>query len=152
MKLLEYALRNRNYDLAARVLVYGLLKATVKEIEENGKKRGAPQGNQNARKHGFYSRTLTEAEALDMELATEVEGIDQEIALLRTRLRRLVEDYPERLDLQLEAANVIARLLRTRYQISKQDKRTLRDAIAKVLGEVAAPLGMGIGIGMGLKK
>ena len=116
------------------------------------RKRGAPQGNQNARKHGFYSRTLTEAEALDMELATEVEGIDQEIALLRTRLRRLVEDYPERLDLQLEAANVIARLLRTRYQISKHDKRTLRDAIAKVLGEVAAPLGMGIGIGMGLKK
>jgi hypothetical protein len=44
MKLLEYALRNRNYDLAARVLVYGLLKATVKEIEENGKKKRCTAG------------------------------------------------------------------------------------------------------------
>jgi len=27
-----------------------------------GKKRGAPEGNQNARKHGFYSRVLTDEE------------------------------------------------------------------------------------------
>jgi len=29
------------------------------------KKRGAPKGNQNARKHGFYSKVLDEAERLD---------------------------------------------------------------------------------------
>jgi len=36
------------------------------------KKRGAPEGNQNARKHGFYSKVLDEAEQLDLELATGV--------------------------------------------------------------------------------
>ncbi|MAF85714.1 MAG: hypothetical protein CL875_04470 [Dehalococcoidales bacterium] len=40
------------------------------------RKRGAPEGNQNARKHGFYSKVLDEAEQLDFELATGVEGID----------------------------------------------------------------------------
>ena len=48
---------------------------------EAQRKRGAPKGNQNARKHGFYSRVLDEAEQLDFELATGVEGIDDEIAL-----------------------------------------------------------------------
>ena len=42
------------------------------------RKRGAPNGNQNARKHGFYSKVLDEAEKLDFELATDVlaEGLN----------------------------------------------------------------------------
>jgi len=36
MKVLKYALENRKHNLAAHVLVYGLVKA---KIEENGKKR-----------------------------------------------------------------------------------------------------------------
>ncbi len=38
------------------------------------RRKGAPKGNQNARKHGFYSRVLDEAEQLDFDLATGVEG------------------------------------------------------------------------------
>ena len=111
-------------------------------------KRGAPRGNQNARKHGFYSRALTEAEKLEMEEASYVEGIDQEITLLRIKLRDLVENEPDRIDLHLEAANTIARLVRTRYQISKEQKNSLKEAITKVLTEVAGPLGIGINIAM----
>jgi len=111
-------------------------------------KRGAPKGNQNARKHGFYSRALTEAEKLEMEEASYVEGIDDEIALLRIKLRDLVKNEPDRIDLHLEAANTIARLVRTRYQISKEQKNSLKEAITKVLTEVAGPLGIGINIAM----
>lgn len=110
-------------------------------------KKGAPLKNQNARKHGFYSRALTEAEQLEMDEAVYVEGIDQEIALLRIRLRDLVESSPDRIDLQLEAANTIARLIRTRYQISQEQKKSLKESIHKVLTEVAVPLGIGVGIG-----
>jgi uncharacterized protein YjcR len=109
-------------------------------------KRGAPKGNQNARKHGFYSRALTEAEKIELEEAGYVEGIDQEIALLRIKLRELVENEPDRIDLHFEAANTIARLVKTRYQITKEQKRSLKEAIAKVLTEVAVPLGIGVGI------
>ena len=114
-------------------------------------KRGAPKGNQNARKHGFYSRSLDEAEKLEMEEAIYVEGIDQEIALLRIKLRELVESQPDRIDLHLEAANTIARLVRTRYQISKEQKKSLKETIAKVLTEVAVPLGIGVVKGMQIK-
>jgi hypothetical protein len=114
-------------------------------------KRGAPKGNQNARKHGFYSRALTEAEKVDLEEASLIEGIDQEIAFLRMKLKELAENSPERIDLHFEAANTIARLIRTRYQISKGQKKSLKEAIHKVLTEVALPLGIGIGAGA-LKK
>ena len=114
-------------------------------------KRGAPRGNQNARKHGFYSRALSEAEKVELEEASLVEGIDQEIAFLRLKLKELAEREPERIDLHLEAANTIARLVRTRYQISKEQKKSLKEAIHKVLSDVAVPLGIGLGVG-GLRK
>jgi len=108
-------------------------------------KRGAPKGNQNARKHGFYSKVLDEAERLDFELATDVEGIDDEIALLRVKIKTLVEHDPENIRLIMQATNTLARLVRTRYNISKEDKKGLKEAIANVLRDVALPLGIGIG-------
>lgn len=105
-------------------------------------KRGAPKGNQNARKHGFYARVMTEAESLELEEASSIEGLDDEIALIRVKLRHLVEEHPDRIDLHMKAANMIARLIRTRYNISAEEKKSLREAIATVLKEVALPLGI----------
>jgi hypothetical protein len=99
----------------------------------------------------FYSRALDEAEKLELEEASHIEGIDEEIALLRVKLRELLEEHPERIDLHFEAANIIARLVRTRYQITKEQKKSLKEAIQKVLTEVAVPLGVGIGIKAAVK-
>ena len=110
------------------------------------KRRGAPKGNQNARKHGFYSHALSEAEKLEIEEVAGIEGLDEEIILLRMKLRELVDDHPERIDLCMEGANSIARLVKIRYEISKEQKKSLKEAIAKVLTEVAIPLGIGVGI------
>ena len=104
------------------------------------KRRGAPKGNQNARKHGFYSQVLNEAEKIQLEQARDIEGIDEEIAILRVKLRELIEKQPERFDLHMEAANTIARLVRTRYSISKEQKNSLREAITKVLAGLGESL------------
>jgi len=112
---------------------------------EAEKKRGAPKGNQNARKHGFYSKVLDEAEQLDFMLATGVEGIDDEIALFRVKIKSLIAHDPDNIKLIMQATNTLARLLRTRYNISKKDKKGLREAISNTLREVALPLGIGIG-------
>ena len=108
-------------------------------------KKGAPQGNQNARKHGFYSKVLDEAERLDFELATGVDGIDDEIALLRVKIKSLLAHDPENIKLIMLATNTLARLVRTRFNISKEDKKGLKEAIGNVLRDVALPLGIGIG-------
>jgi len=105
--------------------------------EEKGKRKVRPRG--------FYSQALDEAEKLELEEASHIEGIDEEIALLRVKLRELLQEQPERIDLHFEAANIIARLVKT-HQITREQKKSLKEAIQKVLTEVAVPLGIGIGI------
>ncbi len=100
--------------------------------------------NQKSRKRGFYSRALDEAEKLGLEEARDVEGLDEEIAILRVKLRELIESEPERFDLHLRVTNTIARLVGIRYNISKEQKKSLKEAITRVLTEIAVPLGVKI--------
>ena len=109
------------------------------------RKRGAPKGNQNARKHGFYSKVLNEAEQLDFELASGVEGIDDEIALLRVKIKSLLEHDPENIKLIMQATNTLAGLVKTSYNMTKEQRKGLKEAIGNVLRDVALPLGIGIG-------
>jgi len=112
---------------------------------EERRKRGAPKGNQNARKHGFYAKVLDEAEQLDFELASGVQGIDDEIALLRVKIKSILSHDPENIRLIMQATNALARLVKTRYNITKDQKKGLKEAIGNVLRDVALPLGIGIG-------
>ena len=105
-------------------------------------KRCVPKGSQNTGKPGFYSRTLDESEKLELEAARGVDGLDEEIAILRVKLKELIENDPENIRLALEAANTIARLVRTRYSITREQKKSLKEAITKVLDEIAIPLGV----------
>ena len=105
-------------------------------------KRGAPRGNQNARKHGFYSRVLDDDEQLDLKLAVCVDGLDEEIALLRTKIKAVLRHDPDNFKLIMQAMAALARLVRTRCNISQRDKQGLKEAIANVLRDVALPLGI----------
>lgn len=95
---------------------------------------------------GFYSKALQEAEKLELDEAYQIQGVDDKIALLRLKLKELAKDQPQRIDLYLKAANTIARLVKIRYQISKEQKNSLKEAIARVLTEVALPLGINVGM------
>jgi len=112
---------------------------------EAKRKKGAPKGNQNARKHGFYSKVLDEAEQLDFELASGVEGIDDEIALLRVKIKSILEKDPENISLIMQATSALERLVKTRFNITKEQRKGLKEAIGNVLRDVALPLGIGIG-------
>ncbi|MFH1169052.1 MAG: hypothetical protein V1691_00020 [Chloroflexota bacterium] len=110
-----------------------------------GKKTGASKGRQSARESSLYSRVLDEAEQLDFELASGVDGIDDEIALLRVKIKSILGDDPKNVKLLVEMTNALERLIRTRYKISKEQHQGLKEAIGNVLREVAVPLGIGIG-------
>jgi len=114
--------------------------------ERTGRKRGTSKGNQSARKQGFYSRVLDEAERLDFELASGVNGIDDEIALLRVEIKKaIMGGDPKNLKLLVKATNALERLIRTRYKITKEQRKGLKEAIGNVLRDIAVPLGISIG-------
>jgi len=101
-----------------------------------------PEGSQYASKPGFYARALSQAEQLELAEAAGIEGLDNEIAMLRVKLRQLLEKYPDRVDLHVKAINSLARLIRTRHNTTAEQHDALRTAISTVLKEVAIPLGL----------
>lgn len=86
---------------------------------------------------------LTEEERLNFIQATEVEGLDSEIALLRVKIQSLVARDPENLRLITQVTNALARLVMTKYHISKNDKQGLKEAVENVLRDIALPIGIG---------
>jgi hypothetical protein len=70
-----------------------LLRTDLLEADqppEKPRRRGAPPGNQNALKHGFYSARFNKSELKDYNSA-DFTGLAQEIALLRLYIRRVVD-------------------------------------------------------------
>ena len=114
--------------------------------EKEKKRRGAPKGNKNAIKHGFYSRVLDEAEKLDFEAASGVDGIDEEITLLRVEIKKALASGDDKaLRILVKATNSLERMIRTRYKITAQQQTGLKEAITNVLRDVALPLGVSLG-------
>jgi hypothetical protein len=110
-----------------------------------GKKPSVSKGKQGVNKQGFYSRVLDEAEKLDFELASGVDGIDNEIALLRVKIKSVLGDDPKNIKLLIDMTNALERLIRTRYKITREQRKGLKEAIGNVLRDIALPLGIGIG-------
>ena len=88
----------------------------------------------------FYTKVMDEAEKLDFETAGGIDGIDYEITLLRVKIKKILENEPENILLIMEATNMLARLVRTRYNITKDQKKGLKEAIGNVLEKYAVPL------------
>ena len=109
------------------------------------KRRGAPKGDLNALNQGFYARVLDEAEMLAMEAASGVDGIDDEIALLRVKIKTVLERDPENIKLIMQATNTLARLVKTRYNITSEQGKGLKVAMGNVLREIGVPIGINIG-------
>jgi len=93
-------------------------------------------------RRGFYLPALDDVSALKLEEARGMQGLDEEIALLRLKLRELLQEQPGEVDLHLRAATVLANLVKVRYAVSKEEKKGLKEAITRVLTELAIPLGV----------
>lgn len=94
------------------------------------------------RSTGFYGKALDEADRDDLADAAQVEGLDDEVAVLRLMLRHLLQEHPDEFKLQLDTVDMLVKTLHARYQLSNEQKNRLKDAMLKVLTEVAVPLGI----------
>ena len=117
------------------------------------RKKGGQPGNRNAVKHGFYSRTLNEAEQKDFEKAAGIQGIDEEIALIRLEIKKAITGGDDtNLKIIVRATNALEKLIRTRYQISAAQRHGLKEAIGNVIRDIIIPLGINVGSAVLTKK
>jgi hypothetical protein len=114
--------------------------------EDAANVRAAKKSPRRARRRGrslardFYGSALDAAERTELEAASEVEGLDEEIALLRVKLRTSLEDRPEDLPLMLRGIELLVKAVSARYRLTKQAEADLSDSIAGVIRGVGGVL------------
>lgn len=94
-----------------------------KNQEKPRKKRG----------QDFYAEALSEAEKLLLSEARELEGLDEEIALLRVKLNQTLHEEPENKELQLKQVGMLVRALATKYRLSKKAEKDLYQSVLGVI-------------------
>lgn len=116
------------------------------------KRPGAPEGNWNAFKHGFYSKLFRPLELSDLDTALG-DGLEDEIALLRVIIRRVFEyadeDDKQTLDQWSRTLNTLgaastrlAALIRTQQVVSGGGSSVL-DLLSEAIGGISHELGLG---------
>jgi hypothetical protein len=88
------------------------------------RKPGGQPGNQNARKHGVYSKVLTPEEQRVLSLAS-IPGIDGEIALLRMKIRAIIKEDRWPAEGLNRTMHAICRAVRLRHNMASQQRREL---------------------------
>ncbi|GEM_PF-4510343 len=90
----------------------------------------------------FYRDALTEAEQALLPEAMEMEGLDEEIALLRLKLQQAIMERPEDLDLLMKGVGLLVRAVATQYRLSPKAKDDLMDSVIGVLDGIGQSLGL----------
>ena len=92
----------------------------------------------------FYEEALSKAEHVRLSRARQIQGLDEEIALLRLRLSRLTEEQPENLELLIKGIGMLVRAVSAKYKLSHKAEEDLYQSLLGVLqgiGSVLLPEG-----------
>jgi len=88
----------------------------------------------------FYGPSMSEAEQEALEAAHEVEGLTDEIAMLRVKLMTAIDEHPENLKLLEAGINMLVRAVAAQYRLSPKAKGELADSITAVLNNLGDQL------------
>jgi len=101
------------------------------------RKRGGQKGNRNARKHGFYSGTLSPAETSQLWNVTNVEGVDPEVAFIRVKLQSSLRYDPGNRRVIREASRLLVKWYSANYGLDPTDRNYLKTVVENLL-EIAS--------------
>jgi uncharacterized protein YjcR len=108
-------------------------------MSHNKRRPGAPLGNQNARKHGYYSSIMDNNQLAIMHEMVAARGLDNEIAVMRTKIYSIIKREPDNFDLLLRALSLLNRMVRNQGQLSQRDLEAIRTLTRKYFPDELVP-------------
>jgi hypothetical protein len=90
----------------------------------------------------FYGPAVGTAKQELLTTARTIEGLEEEIALLRVRLFEAVQKKPADLQLLLRGVNALTRAVAAQYRLSPKARRDLADHLANVLNALGDQFGL----------
>jgi hypothetical protein len=100
----------------------------------------SPERPRRMSKRSFYAGSLTEAEQVALAQAADVENLDEEIAVLRVRLKTALSEHPQDYALLVRGIGMLTRAVAAQYRLSPRASKDLADRFASVLNSVGDQL------------
>jgi hypothetical protein len=107
-----------------------------------GKENNGRKSRKKSTVSDFYQKVFDESVRLDFDAAADVNGIDDEIALIRIIIKNYMEKHPDDIRLIIQAANALARMVKINYTLKHDQKNMLKEGISNVIKEMLVPLGV----------
>jgi hypothetical protein len=95
--------------------------------------RGGQPGNQNARRHGFYSLYMSQPEIRQLEKIIAAEGIEKTVAIYRIKLSSALCHAPGNTRIIRETAALLAKWYCSRHRLGSEDKTLVKKLIQSAL-------------------
>ncbi len=81
----------------------------------------------------FFSSSLTEMEQLELPAARRLDGLAEEIAVLRVKLKTALAEHPKDFRLMTACVGLLVKAVATEYRLSPKSKKDLAEGMAAVL-------------------
>jgi len=88
----------------------------------------------------FYAQSLTEAERESLKAARKLDGLEEEIAMLRVRLLSALRERPEDLQLLIAGVGMLVRAVATQYRLSPKASKDLANKMQAALNALGDQL------------
>ena len=99
-----------------------------------------PKVAKGASVRNLYRGSLTEAEQEALDTAQQVEGLADEIAMLRVKLMTAIDERLEDLTLIVGGVNMLVKAVAAQYRLSPKAKGELAESITAVLNNLGDQL------------
>ncbi len=101
-------------------------------------------GEEHVKPRPFYESSLTHAERDLLTVAREIEGLREEIAVLRVKLRTAIKKHPDDIRLLTHGVSELVRAVSAQYRLSPKARRDLAESFTNLLnslGDQLLPVG-----------
>jgi hypothetical protein len=98
----------------------------------------------NKRTTGFYAKVLKEAEQLDFEATADMDGINDEIDILRVKIKSLLASEPDNIKLLIAAEGMLTKMVKARHSLNGKEETSLGEAIKNIMRDIGTPLGIAL--------
>ena len=100
--------------------------------------RGGQPGNQNARKHGFYAKTLSPQESCEYWNIINTTGASPESVVLRLKMQSVFRNAPANYPVLRDISKLLVKQCNTQNPMSRQDRRVLKKVTRNLVKAVAS--------------
>ncbi len=103
-------------------------------------RKASPAKHREEVANDFYGSALDAAERIELQEASKIKGLDQEIAVLRMKLRKMVRKRRQNVPLMLRGIELLVKAVSARYRLSKEAEENLSESLANVVRGVGGLL------------